>query len=129
MDHPRRINRRWDAKKKNVNRKVLPPTEFPMASKDPVGQTSQIYRMQRILRLMLVEVGFLISNARPEVTSEINFYDEVRRFETNLIQLALLESCGHRRLAADLLGLKATTFSAIIKRHGIRVPIGLGVVE
>jgi Response regulator containing CheY-like receiver, AAA-type ATPase, and DNA-binding domains len=45
--------------------------------------------------------------------------DEVERFEADLIRLALVKTNGHQRQAARMLGIKATTLHAKIKKYGI----------
>jgi len=49
----------------------------------------------------------------------IDFYDEVQRFETGLIRLALDQTGGHQARAAHLLGIKPTTLNSKIKLYGI----------
>lgn len=49
----------------------------------------------------------------------INFYDEVQRFETSLIRLALDQTAGHQARAAHLLGIKPTTLNSKIKLYRI----------
>lgn len=49
----------------------------------------------------------------------IDFYDEVSRFESNLIRRALEQTGGNQKRAADLLGIKKTTINAMIHRYGI----------
>ena len=49
----------------------------------------------------------------------IDFYDEVQRFETGLIRLALDQTGGHQARAAQLLGIKPTTLNSKIKLYGI----------
>jgi DNA-binding protein Fis len=49
----------------------------------------------------------------------IDFYDEVQRFETGLIRLALDQTRGHQARAADLLHIKPTTLNSKIKLYGI----------
>ena len=49
----------------------------------------------------------------------INFYDEVRRFEIELIQSALRRTNGVQTEAAALLGLKPTTLHAKLKLYGL----------
>jgi DNA-binding NtrC family response regulator len=49
----------------------------------------------------------------------INFYDEVRRFEINLIRRALEQTGGHQSRAARLLGMNATTLNSKIKTYNI----------
>ena len=46
-----------------------------------------------------------------------SLYDEVRRFEIQLISNALFQTRGHQKKAARLLGIKATTLNAKIKRY------------
>lgn len=49
----------------------------------------------------------------------INFFDEVRQFEINLIRLALQQAGGVQSRAARLLGLRATTLNNKIKLYNI----------
>jgi DNA-binding NtrC family response regulator len=49
----------------------------------------------------------------------VNFYDEVRRFEIDLIRRALDQTAGHQSRAARLLGLNATTLNSKIKSYNI----------
>jgi two-component system NtrC family response regulator len=50
----------------------------------------------------------------------VNFYDEVRKFEIDLIRRALDQTGGHQSRAARLLGLNATTLNSKIKSYNIR---------
>src|SRR5258707_13326558 len=50
-----------------------------------------------------------------DILSGIDFYDEVQRFETHLIRMALAETGGNQAKAAKLLGIKATTLNSKIK--------------
>src|SRR5258705_6493303 len=56
-----------------------------------------------------------------DILSGINFYDEVQRFETHLIKMALAETGGNQSRAAKLLGIKATTLNSKIKLFNIEV--------
>jgi two-component system, NtrC family, response regulator len=49
----------------------------------------------------------------------INFYDQVRRFEIDLIRRALEQTGGHQSRAARLLGMNATTLNSKIKTYRI----------
>lgn len=51
----------------------------------------------------------------------IDFYDEVRHFEVNLILRALEQTGGNQTRAAHLLGIKLTTLNAMIKRYHIKL--------
>lgn len=52
----------------------------------------------------------------------LNLRDEVRRFEMNLIQRALTRTHGSQVEAARVLGLKATTLNAKMKRYRLHRP-------
>ena len=56
-----------------------------------------------------------------DIVSGIDFYDEVQRFETHLIKMALSETGGNQAKAARLLGIKATTLNSKIKLFQIDV--------
>lgn len=56
-----------------------------------------------------------------DILAGISFYDEVQRFETHLIQMALSETGGNQAKAARLLGIKATTLNSKIKLFNIEV--------
>ncbi|HEX8144883.1 MAG TPA: helix-turn-helix domain-containing protein [Pyrinomonadaceae bacterium] len=49
----------------------------------------------------------------------INLSEEVRRFETDLIRGALMQTGGRQRRAARLLGMKVPTLHAKMKRYQI----------
>lgn len=54
-----------------------------------------------------------------DIARGINFYDEVKHFETDLIRRALDQTSGHQSRAARLLGLNATTLNSKIKTYNI----------
>ena len=54
-----------------------------------------------------------------DLSRGVNFYDEVRRFEIDLIRRALDQTGGHQSRAARLLGLNATTLNSKIKTYNI----------
>jgi DNA-binding NtrC family response regulator len=51
----------------------------------------------------------------------VNFYDEVKKFEIDLIRRALSQTGGHQSRAARLLGLNATTLNSKIKSYNISI--------
>ncbi len=55
----------------------------------------------------------------PDIRQGVNFYDEVRRFEIDLIRTALKLSAGSQRRAASLLRLNPTTLNTKIKGYNI----------
>jgi DNA-binding NtrC family response regulator len=61
------------------------------------------------------------SAAGVDVGRGIDFYDEVRRFEVDLIRRALEQTGGHQSRAARLLGMNATTLNSKIKTYNIQL--------
>jgi DNA-binding NtrC family response regulator len=59
------------------------------------------------------------SSAEIDIARGVNFYDEVRSFEIDLIRRALDQTAGHQSRAAQLLGLNATTLNSKIKAYNI----------
>ncbi|MBC7933314.1 MAG: hypothetical protein H7Z38_22350 [Rubrivivax sp.] len=58
----------------------------------------------------------------PDIKQSINFNDEVRRFEVNLIKQALIYTNGNQRAAARLMNMNATTLHTKIKLYRIEMP-------
>jgi transcriptional regulator with GAF, ATPase, and Fis domain len=67
----------------------------------------------------LGSLNFFAELRLPEVKSGIDFYEEVRGFESALILEALRLSHGKQTRASSLLGLNPTTLNCMIKRLGI----------
>ena len=59
------------------------------------------------------------ANAGMDITRGINFYDEVRRFEIDIIRQALAYTNNHQSRAARLIGMNATTLNSKIKSYNI----------
>jgi len=74
------------------------------------------------LTLRLLREVQCISEVRPSsFENGLDFYDEVTRFEIDLIKRALLLTAGHQGRAARLLNLRATTLNSKIKHYGINL--------
>jgi DNA-binding NtrC family response regulator len=56
----------------------------------------------------------------PDAPAQMDFYDEVRRFEIGLITQALRRAHGKQKAAARLLGLNATTLHSKMKQYQMR---------
>ena len=54
-----------------------------------------------------------------DIARGVNFYDEAKKFEIDLIRRALDQTGGHQSRAARLLGLNATTLNSKIKTYNI----------
>jgi DNA-binding NtrC family response regulator len=59
------------------------------------------------------------TSAGIDMNRGVNFYEEVKRFEIDLIRRALEQTGGHQSRAARLLGLNATTLNSKIKNYNI----------
>ncbi len=55
-----------------------------------------------------------------DISRGVNFYEEIKRFEIDLIRRALDQTGGHQSRAARLLGLNATTLNSKIKNYNIQ---------
>ena len=54
-----------------------------------------------------------------DLAGGVDFYTEVKRFETSLIRLALDQTHGNQARAARLLHIRPTTLNTKIKQYGI----------
>ncbi|HSE32943.1 MAG TPA: helix-turn-helix domain-containing protein [Pyrinomonadaceae bacterium] len=79
----------------------------------------RIGRLKSMARKLLAELEIIEeSNAAKDAVS-IDFYEEVKRFETELIVQALTYSAGHQLQAARLLNINPSTLNAKIKQYKI----------
>ncbi|MGH9902983.1 MAG: helix-turn-helix domain-containing protein [Pyrinomonadaceae bacterium] len=99
-----------------------------MDSLNQTGAQSELALNNRIealkeLTLALLKQVEALGGTRPAggARRKVSLYDEVRRFETEIIRYALMRTGGSQRRAARLLGVKATTLNAKIKRYGIDI--------
>jgi len=60
------------------------------------------------------------AEALPELDESASFHEQIQRFERVLIVKALERADGVQKKAAELLGLKTTTLSEMMKRHKLR---------
>ena len=67
--------------------------------------------------MLLREVECLRTVHRAGINGD--FYEEVQRYEIDLIRGALQRTHGNQRRAARLLGMKPTTLNCKIKKYGI----------
>ena len=90
------------------------------------GDSSPKLKLMKDLSLAFsAAVEFLERAPEREPSGELSlgrgmdFYEEVRRFEVNLIRRALQQTLGNQKQAANLLGIKHTTLHAMVKRYQI----------
>ena len=96
--------------------------ESPETNEARDGQVPSSIKLEALkeLTLTLLKEVESLKNVQPqEGKRSLNLYEEVRRFETEMIRWALIRTGGHQRRAARLLGVKVTTLHAKIKRYRI----------
>ena len=89
----------------------------------PAPEQAASVRLKTLRELalaLLQEVDTLRGSGSFESRPNVDFAEEVRRFETDLIRWALMRTGGHQRRAARMLNLKVTTLNAKIKRYRIQ---------
>jgi DNA-binding NtrC family response regulator len=82
---------------------------------------SNITSLRELTFKLLRKVESIGEVHTPDLEGGIDFYDEVSRFEIDLIRRALVQTGGHQRRAARLLNLGVTTLNSKIKHYNIRL--------
>lgn len=82
----------------------------------------RIEMLKNVALNLLKEVQALSTLEEADIIRGIKFYDEVERFERELITRALELTGGHQVRASRLLGLKVTTLNSKVKRYRIPLP-------
>ena len=75
--------------------------------------------LRELVLRVLCEVQSINEITPVIIGQNFDFYEEVRRFEVDLIKRALLQTGGHQVRAAKLLNLKVTTLNSKIKHYNI----------
>ena len=96
------------------------PAEPAAAMPPEQGTAVRLKTLRELALALLQEVDSIKGSGSLEAKPSVDFSDEVRRFETDLIRWALMRTGGHQRRAARMLNLKVTTLNAKIKRYRIQ---------
>jgi transcriptional regulator with GAF, ATPase, and Fis domain len=99
-----------------VNRAGANSGEARTASAQSMTQT-----LEQLALELLKEAQSLHEVPALDVRTGIDFYEEVRRFEIDLIQRTLVFTFGSQVRAAQLLKMKVTTLNSKIKHYGIDI--------
>ena len=106
------------------NRPAEQPESAPAPAVAPPpseqGAAVRLKTLRELALALLQEVDSIKGSGSLESKPSIDFSEEVRRFETDLIRWALMRTGGHQRRAARMLNLKVTTLNAKIKRYRIQ---------
>jgi len=96
------------------------PAETQAAPAPDQAASVRLKTLREMTLALLQEIESIKGHGSFEARPTVDFADEVRRFETDLIRWALLRTGGHQRRAARMLNLKVTTLNAKIKRYRIQ---------
>ncbi len=88
-------------------------------SRQKVALNCRISALKILALALLNSVEALEKASTIELPPETSIFDEVRRFESEIIRSALAQTGGRQRPAARLLGMKSATFNAKVKRYKI----------
>jgi DNA-binding protein Fis len=87
----------------------------------PITSQDKIQRLKQMALRLFREMQSLSEVHTLNIDGGLDFYDEVTRFEIDLITRALLHTGGHQGRAAHLLNLKVTTLNSKIKHYDIKL--------
>ena len=90
------------------------------------GSKSKTKELKNLALSLLMEVQALSEVPTLDIKNGIDFYEEVTRFEVDLIQRALAHTGGNQVRAARLLNMKVTTLNSKIKHYSISVDVLVG---
>ncbi len=93
----------------------------PAGDAEPTSAGGDITSLRELTFKLLRKVESIGEGHSPDIESGLDFYDEVSRFEIDLIRRALVQTGGHQRRAARLLNLRVTTLNSKIKHYNIRL--------
>jgi DNA-binding NtrC family response regulator len=92
---------------------------------------SAVCRLRLLIEELIREVELIDYGHSPsveirlqETSDNINFYEEVSRFEIAMIKTALHRTHGNQRLAARFLNLSSSTLNDKVKLYDIRPALG-----
>ena len=88
--------------------------------------SSKAKTLKQLALRILLETQTLTETTPLDVRDGIDFYEEVKRFEVDLIQRALSFTGGNQVRAAGLLKMKVTTLNSKIKHYNINTDVIVG---
>jgi len=99
----------------------LETAALPVENNEAATSRNSLATLQELVLRLLCEVQCINEVSPLTLESGFDFYDEVSRFEIDLIRRALLQTGGHQVQAARLLNLKVTTLNSKIKHYQINL--------
>lgn len=104
-----------------INREYFSRSAEQDGPVDEASLSQHVEVLKDLAQALIREIDRLRSTQLPDVERGISFYEEVERFEVNLIRSALERTGGHQTRAARLLGINITTLNHKIKRYKIEL--------
>lgn len=104
-------------------RRAAPPGERPETAPAVPPLLRLPYRLKTLRGLaheFLQEADTVLGSCSLEAEESVDFLEEMRRCEIELICWALRRTGGHQRRAAQMLNLKVSTLNAKIRRYRIQ---------
>lgn len=95
------------------------PEVSSQENEETPSSRNNINTLRELVLRLLCEVQSINEVNTLSIGNGFDFYDEVSRFEIDLIKRALLQTGGHQVHAAKLLNLKVTTLNSKIKHYNI----------
>jgi transcriptional regulator with GAF, ATPase, and Fis domain len=97
---------------------------FDVKNPSPAEMDNRLEALRVLSNSLAREIEALRKGKNVVLPSKIDLFEEVQRFEKDLIRCALVRTGGKQRQAARLLNVKVSTLNMKIKRYGIN-PSGL----
>ena len=94
---------------------------LPLEENTQAATRNSVTTLRELVLRLLCEVQSINEVSALTIGNDFDFYDEVSRFEIDLIKRALLQTGGHQVKAAKLLKLKVTTLNSKIKHYQINL--------
>ena len=94
-------------------------TAIPSDDNGDAAPRNTVATVRDLAMKLLSEVQCINEVSSLTIESGFDFYEEVSRFEIDLIKRALLQTGGHQVRAAKILNLKVTTLNSKIKHYNI----------
>ena len=87
------------------------------SSQPAAAYRNKLEALKVLARALFRELEALDEGSAQQVTGNISLYDEVHRFEAELIRSALISTGGRQRRAARLLKTSVSSLNSKIKRY------------
>ena len=87
--------------------------------RNEIAMDNRLNTLREVALTLLREVESLRVSQQANSQRSVRLYEEVQRFEVDLIRSALSRTADNQTRAAQLLGVKLTTLNAKIKRYKI----------